>query len=48
MKLFKNLVKKFKGKTYEERMNDYLSQATSRQHLEYLESVWFDKNPRYK
>lgn len=43
----KNLVKKFKRKTYEERMNDYLSQATSRQHLEYLESVWFDKNPRY-
>ena len=48
MKLFSNLVKKFKGKTYEERMNDFLSQATSRVHLEYLEEVWFKNNPRYR
>lgn len=44
---FKNIIKKLKGKTYEERMNEFLSQATSRQHLEYLENVWFDRNPRY-
>lgn len=47
MKLVKNLVKKFKGKTYDERMHDFLSQATSREHLEYLETVWFKKNPMY-
>lgn len=44
---FKKIAKKLKGKTYEERMNEYLSQATSRQHLEYLETEWFNRNPRY-
>lgn len=37
----------FRGKSYEERMNEFLGQATSREHLEYLENVWFKNNRKY-
>jgi hypothetical protein len=33
--------------TYEDRMNAFLSQATSREHLEVLERQWFKQNRRY-
>ena len=45
--MFRNIIKAIKGKSYEERMNDFLSQATSREHLEYLERVWFKNNRHY-
>jgi hypothetical protein len=36
-----------KRTSYEQRMNDYLGQAVSREHLEYLERQWFKNNKRH-
>jgi hypothetical protein len=45
-KLLSGFAKKFKGYTYEQRMDAYLSQATSREHLEQLEREWFNHKGR--
>ena len=42
----RNLAKSLKPKSYEEEMVDFLSQAVSREHLEYLEEEWFKRRPR--
>lgn len=52
MKFLKNFFKRFKLKSYEEKRDEYLSQATSREHFEYLEREWFKSyhvnyNPYY-
>lgn len=47
MKFIRSFFNMFKPRPYEERMNDYLGQATSREHLEHLERQWFKHNPYY-
>jgi len=44
MKFIMSLLRKLAPKSYEERMNDYLGQATSREHFEHLEREWFKQN----
>lgn len=46
MGCIRNLVNRLKPKTYEQEMVEFLSQAQSREHLEYLENEWFKKRPR--
>ncbi len=43
--MFSKLKDMFRVKSEYERMNDFLSQAQSREHLEYLEREW-DKQSR--
>lgn len=45
MKFIRTLINKFKPRSYEERMNEYLSQATSHSHFQQLERDWFANNP---
>ena len=47
MKFIRSFFKNLKPKSYEERMNDYLGQATSREHFEYLEREWFKSSVNY-
>lgn len=46
MRCLKNLFNRLKPKSYEQQMNDFLSQAVSREHLEQLENEWFKRRSR--
>ena len=42
--MFKKFFKKLKGPTEQEKFLEYMNQATSREHVEWLERQWFNQN----